>query len=171
MIYKKKFWRSNASSIALLHTRKDQSFEMSDALRQQMQAERVDPQMLQELVRMLFQYDVLTSTDQPVLICWFVGSAALLMESLSTQLIGQLCHEVLCSYLNIDQQKYQPVHVLRCRICGLKNHFVLCLYLGVPGMVINTFEDRIHFIQFVLPDKMENNYEHLMHLMGYDIQS
>lgn len=113
LIYRKKFWRQNASSIALLHTQKQSQFEMSDGLRQQLQAERVDPQAFQSIVQMLFHYDVLPSTDIPVLICWFVGPPAELIEKLSEQLVGQICHEVLCSYMNIAHESHSPVRVLK----------------------------------------------------------
>ena len=113
MIYKKKFWRHKANSIAILHTQKHQNFEMSDVLRQQLYAERVDPEIFQEIADMLFHYDVLPSTNIPVLICWLVGPPAVMIESLSEQLVGQICHEVLCSYLNVAQQNYQPVKILK----------------------------------------------------------
>ncbi|CAF1041616.1 unnamed protein product [Rotaria sordida] len=113
MIYKKKFWSRHINSIVLLHTKKDLSFEISDELRQQLQIERVDSDMFKEIVNMLFHYDVLPSTDIPVLICWFVGPTAIMIENLSEKLIGQVCHEVLCNYLNIVQEKYQPVRILK----------------------------------------------------------
>ncbi|CAF3307332.1 unnamed protein product [Rotaria socialis] len=113
LIYKKKFWHRKASSIVLLHMDKDRSFEISDALRQKLQVERVDSQIVQDIANMLFHYDVLPSTDIPVLICWLVGPTAVAAENLSEQLIGQICHEVLCRYLNIPQEKNQPVQILR----------------------------------------------------------
>ncbi len=78
--------------------------------------ERVNPEILQEIIDMIFHYDVLPSTNVPVLICWFAGSAAVMIETLSTQLVGQICHEVLCNYLNIAHEKHQLVHVLKCDI-------------------------------------------------------
>ncbi|CAF4838273.1 unnamed protein product, partial [Rotaria magnacalcarata] len=48
---------------------KDRPFEISDALRQNLQVERVDSQIVQDIANMLFHYDVLPSTDIPVLIC------------------------------------------------------------------------------------------------------
>ncbi|CAF4537313.1 unnamed protein product [Rotaria sp. Silwood1] len=113
LIYKKKFWNRHISHIALLHTKKDLSFEMSDGLRQQLHAERVDSDMFKEIVNMLFHFDVLPSTDIPVLIGWLVGPAAVMIENLSEQLVGQICHEVLCHCMNIAQETYQPVRVLK----------------------------------------------------------
>jgi hypothetical protein len=86
MICKNKFWPQNANSIALLHMEKCQSFEISDTLKQQLDMERVDPEILQQIADMIFHYDVLPSTDVPVLICWFAGSVAVMIETLSTQL-------------------------------------------------------------------------------------
>lgn len=113
MIYKNKFWHRKTSSIALLHTHKTPQFELSDALKQQLRTEHVDSRALQEIINTLFHYDVLPSTNMPVLICWFVGPAAILIENLSEHLIGQICHEVLCSYLNISPEKYPLVQTLR----------------------------------------------------------
>jgi hypothetical protein len=113
MIYKKKFWHQKAKGIALLHTEKRQAFQISDTLKQQLNVERVNPEIFQEIVDMIFHYDVLPSTDVPVLICWFAGSTAVTIENLSTQLIGQICHEVLCNYLNVPHEKYQLVDVLK----------------------------------------------------------
>jgi len=113
LIYKKKFWQESATSIVLWHTRKQQIFEMSDGLRQQLHAERVDPKIIQEIALGLFEYDVLPSTNIPVLICWFSGSAALLIENFNEQIVGQVCHEVLCSYLNVPQANHQPVRILK----------------------------------------------------------
>ncbi|CAF3995984.1 unnamed protein product, partial [Rotaria sp. Silwood1] len=56
---------------------------MSDGLRQQLHAERVDSDMFKEIVNMLFHFDVLPSTDIPVLIGWLVGPAAVMIENLS----------------------------------------------------------------------------------------
>jgi hypothetical protein len=113
LIYKNRFWSSNASSIVLLHTQASSKIEISDKLQQQLQAEQVDPSMFQEMVRMIYHYDVLPSTNIPVLICWFVGAPAIMIENLSEQLVGQTCHEVLCNHLNIPQEKYPPVRILK----------------------------------------------------------
>ncbi|CAF2812249.1 unnamed protein product [Rotaria sp. Silwood2] len=86
---------------------------MSDGLREQLHAERVDTDIFNAIVSMLFHFDVLPSTDIPVLICWFVGPAAIMIENLSEKLVGQICHEVLCNCLNIAQEKYQPVRTLK----------------------------------------------------------
>jgi hypothetical protein len=113
LIYKKRFWDAKATEITLLHTQRHPSFEMSDGLREQLNAERVDSRILQEIVQMLFHFDVLLSTDTPVLICWFVGQAGIMMERLNPQLVGQICHEVLCHSLKIPHQKYPLANVLR----------------------------------------------------------
>lgn len=120
LVYKKKFWRKRGSSIALLHTNRQCQFEMSDQLREQLQNERVDPAVFDEIVRMLFHYDALPSTDVPVLICWFVGPAAIMMEKLSEQLVGQICHEVVCGFLRISWQKYPLERVIRF----FRTHFI-----------------------------------------------
>ena len=156
------------TEIVLLHTRKNPSFEMSDGLRQQLNAERVNPQMLEEMVQMLFHYDVLPSTDTPVLISWFVGPVAMMMERLDTKLVGQICHEVLCNYLKISPQKYPLVNVFRSDIymefvCLIS----VCACVEVHGIAIHTFEDRIHFIPFVRRITMQNNCEHRIHLTEY----
>jgi hypothetical protein len=46
---------------------------------------------------------------------------------------------------------------------------LMIFYLGVVGIVTNTFKDLIHFIQFVPTNTMEKNCELLMHPMGYDL--
>lgn len=113
LIYKKRFWGKKASSIVLLHTDRQSKFDMSDQLREQLAHEHVDPAIFDEIVRMLFHYDVLPSTSIPVLISWFVGPAAIMMEGLSEQLVGQICHEVVCSFLQVPWQKFPLERVLR----------------------------------------------------------
>ncbi|UJR16788.1 hypothetical protein I4U23_003687 [Adineta vaga] len=124
LIYKTKFWKQHSTSIVMLHTQKNQSFQMSTLLRQQLDAEQVTSEIVHEIVQMLFHYDILLSTNIPVLICWFVGPAAINMERISSSTLGQICHEVLCNYLNIDHIEHQPIHILKSAwhsnpyICG-----------------------------------------------------
>ena len=61
----------------------------------------------------LFHYDVLPSTNVPLLICWFVGSTAIMIEKLSDQFAGQICHEVLCSGLNISSENFEPQCIIK----------------------------------------------------------
>ncbi|CAF1377521.1 unnamed protein product [Adineta steineri] len=113
LIYTNKFWRENADSIKLLHTRKHQIFEMSDMLRQQLHDERIDPNVVQEIAHELSYCGVLPSTNIPVLICWFAGPIALIIENLNEQIVGQICHETICSYLKVDQNSYPLVRTLK----------------------------------------------------------
>lgn len=165
LVYKKKFWSKKASSIVLLHTNRQFQFEMSDQLREQLQNERVDPVVFDEIVRMLFHYDVLPSTDIPVLICWFVGPAAIMMEKLSEQLVGQICHEVVCSFLRISWQKYPLDQVVRFfeHISSKESIAKDIFVVEVHGIVIHTSEDPTHIIQFIRIKMMENNYVQLLH--------
>lgn len=162
MIYKKKFWQRKASSIALLHTNKHQPLEISDFLQQQLHAEQVDPNVLQEIVQTIFHFDVLPSTDIPVLICWFVGQAAIMIEKLSERLVGQICHEVLCQFLNIPQDKNQLVRTLRfdfrsiCRLSFTVNLFFY-EFIEVHGIRINTSVDRIRILQMQQRNMIVNN--------------
>ncbi|UJR19656.1 hypothetical protein I4U23_022791 [Adineta vaga] len=113
LVYKKKFWRQSANSIILLHTRKNQLFEMSDKLGQLLSGIQVDPNIAQEIAHGLSYCDVLPSTNIPVLVCWFGGPAAIMIENINEQAIGQICHEIICSYLKIDQERYQPIRTLK----------------------------------------------------------
>ncbi|CAF1140308.1 unnamed protein product [Adineta ricciae] len=113
LIYKKKFWRQSANSIILLHTQENHLFEMSDTLRQLLSNGSIDPSVVQEVAHGLSYCDVLPCTDIPVLVCWFGGPAAITIENFTEQFIGQICHETICSYLKIDQDRYPPVRVLK----------------------------------------------------------
>ena len=113
MIYKENFWGKKFSSIVLLHTQKPEAFEMSAWLRERLLAERVDPQIFDEIVHTVFHFDVLPSTKEPILICWFAGPAAVMIEALSDPLAGQICHEVLCSYLGESYKKSPPLQILK----------------------------------------------------------
>lgn len=100
---------------------------MSDTLKQLLTAERVPQGTFQEIVRMLFHYDVLPSTRKPVLVCWLAGPAAVMAETLSSHAIGLICHEVLCNYMNVDQKKYRPVQTLRYRPMPIRlNYWSFC---------------------------------------------
>lgn len=114
LIYKEKFWSDNASSFSLLKTNDGRSrFEMSQILKEKLQNERIDSKTYEEIVRMIFRYDVLPSTTLPVLTCWFAGQPAILTEKLSEDLLGQICHEILCSYLQIPWQNGRLTRVVR----------------------------------------------------------
>lgn len=68
---------------------------------------------LRKIIESIFQYDVPPSTQQPVLLCWFGGEAAVLIEDFDENLIGDICHEVLCFYLNISPKLNLPIRVLK----------------------------------------------------------
>lgn len=112
MIYSERFWPENAGEFNLLNNR-PQDFKPSDRLRSLMKNGNVDSNTFNDIVKNIFHYDVLPSTDLPVLICWFVGSAAVLTEKLSKELAGQICHEVLCSALKISQDQHRPTSVVK----------------------------------------------------------
>lgn len=134
MVYKKKFWRPDATGIVVLHTEKRPLLEISDRLRQYLTAERVDLNMVQEIAQSLYHYDVLPSTDIPVLVCWFSGPAALMIENLSTELVGQICHEVLCRYLDVAHTNYQPVQLLKCDTDVLTRRLLIIIVFVLSRM-------------------------------------
>ena len=113
LIYKKRFWRSKTSSIVLLHTQKRNNIRFSESLRTKFNEENVQSELVDAIIEMLFHYDVLPSSSIPVLICWFVGPSAIEMERLSDGLVGQLCHEVLCNYLNISPESHPLDQVVK----------------------------------------------------------
>ncbi len=109
MIYEKAIWPKDVYEIIVLHTHKEQRIELSESLN----TEKADVQTVNTIIKAIHRYDVLPSTDVPVLICWFGGLAAVLSENLSEQVIGQICHEVLCNYLDLSPQLNQPNRVLK----------------------------------------------------------
>jgi hypothetical protein len=113
LIYEKRFWSPESHEIALIHTQKPLRMDFSESLKALLDVEKVDGETLDEIVQAIHQYDVLTSTDVPVLITWFGGPAAVLIENFSPKLIGQLCHEVLCGYLNISADSHPLVNALK----------------------------------------------------------
>ena len=104
LVYEKQFWPKNVQEIILLHT-SDEFISSLD--------EEIDPHVLKTIIQSIHRYDVLPSTETPVLICWFGGSAALLLEDLSESLIGRICHQVLCQSLNLSPDLHQPRRVLK----------------------------------------------------------
>ncbi|CAF1405759.1 unnamed protein product [Adineta steineri] len=119
MIYEKSFWPEENHLIILLHTQKQKLLTLSESLKALLNTKESDIQTIIEAIHM---YEVLSSAEVPVLICWFGGPAALLLENLSEKVIGQICHEVLCNYLNISSELNQPKHVLKSE--WHKNKFV-----------------------------------------------
>jgi hypothetical protein len=113
MIYEKRFWPEKVKGISLLHTGKQLSFELSESLKELLNVEKIDADVVNTIIEAIYTYDVLPSTDIPVLICWFGGPAAVLLEDLSEKAIGQICHEVLCNCLNISWQSNEPNRILK----------------------------------------------------------
>ena len=113
MVYEKRFWPEDICEMILLHTEKQRSIEFSELLKEMFKNENVDNQVIETILQTIHRYDVLPSTDIPVLITWFGGPAALLLEDLSGNLIGQLCHEILCYYLNISPEFNQPIRIIK----------------------------------------------------------
>ena len=110
---KNRFWPEKIREIILLHTEKQLSFELSESLKELLNVENIDSQVVSTIIQSIHRYDVLPSTDTPVLICWFGGPAAVLLEDLSEKLLGQICHEVLGNYLNRSTELNEPIHVLK----------------------------------------------------------
>jgi hypothetical protein len=113
MIYEKSFWPENVQKIILLHTDKQLCLELSESLKELLDAEKIDAQIVKIIIETIHRYDVFSSTDIPVLICWFGGPGAVLLENLSDKLIGQICHEVLCNYLSLSPKLNEPIRVLK----------------------------------------------------------
>jgi hypothetical protein len=113
MIYEKAIWPKDVYEIIVLQTHKEQRIELSESLKELLNTEKTDVQTVNTIIKSIHRYDVLPSTDVPVLICWFGGLAAVLSENLSEKVIGRICHEVLCNYLDISPQLNQPNHVLK----------------------------------------------------------
>lgn len=113
MVYDKNFWPEDIYDIILLHTEKEQSIELSESLKEILNNEKIDLQIIKTIIEAIHRYDVLPSTDIPVLISWFGGPAALLIEDLSEMIIGQICHEVLCHYLDISSELNQPIRIIK----------------------------------------------------------
>jgi hypothetical protein len=113
MVYEKRFWSEDTDVMILLHIEKKQSIQFSESLNEMFKNENVNTQIIETILQAIHQYDVLPSTDIPVLITWFGGPAALLLEDLSENLIGQICHEVLCYYSNIPSELNQPIRIIK----------------------------------------------------------
>ena len=113
MIYEKSFWPANVDEILLLHTQKPSRIEFSQSLKTLLDSEKIDVQTVQTIAQAIHRYDVLTSTDVPVLVSWFGGPAAVLIEDFSERFIAQICHEVLCAYLNLPADLHPPVKALK----------------------------------------------------------
>jgi len=113
MVYETMFWPEDICDIILLHTDKQQAIELSESLKELLNNEKVNIQIVKTIIEAIHRYDVLPSTDIPVLITWFGGQAALLIEDLSEIIVGQICHEVLCHYLNISSELNKPIRILK----------------------------------------------------------
>lgn len=105
LVYEKAFWPKDILEIIVLNTMKDHLSDSFDKYKQ-------NPR-LRKIIESIFQYDVPPSTQQPVLLCWFGGEAAVLIEDFDENLIGDICHEVLCFYLNISPKLNLPIRVLK----------------------------------------------------------
>lgn len=105
LVYKKAFWSSDISEILVLNTIKER---LSDAFEKYKQ----NPD-IRKIIESIFQFDVIPSTKVPVLLCWFGGEAALLIEDFDENLVGAICHEVLCFYLNVSPEHNRPIRVLK----------------------------------------------------------
>ncbi len=113
MVYEKRFWPEDINVIILLQTKNNQSIEFSETLKEMLKNENMDTEVMKTILQTIHQYDILPSTDVPVLITWFGGPAAILLEDLSEKLIGQICHEVLCYYLNLAPELNQPIRIIK----------------------------------------------------------
>jgi hypothetical protein len=113
LVYDKSFWPEDINDIILLNTEKEQSIELSESLKNILNNEKIDAQIIKTIIEAIHRYDVLPSTDVPVLISWFGGPAALLIEDLSEIIIGQICHEILCHYLDIPLELNQPIRIIK----------------------------------------------------------
>lgn len=75
--------------------------------------ENIDDRIVNTIVEAIYRYDELPSTNVPILICWFGGPAAVLLEDLNDSIIGSICHEVLSYYLNLSPDLNQFTRVLK----------------------------------------------------------
>ena len=108
-MYEQRFWSPETKHIVVLHTREISAIPWSDRLK----AAQVNEETLKTLVRAIHRYDVLPSSDVPVLICWFGGAAAVLLEDLAEDIMGGICHEVLCYYLQASADAHRPKRILK----------------------------------------------------------
>lgn len=97
----------------LLHTEKEKLIELSQTIKQILNDDKIDVKIIEDIIESIHRYDVLPSIDTPVLICWFGGPGALLIEDLNESIVGQICHEVLSYYLNISSKLNQPNRILK----------------------------------------------------------
>ncbi|CAF5220704.1 unnamed protein product, partial [Rotaria magnacalcarata] len=104
LIYEKRFWPDAVGKIMLLDRQKQKSIEFSDSLKTLIKIEQIDERVVNTIIEAVHRYDELRSTNVPILICWFGGSAAVLIEDINENIIGQICHEVLCYYLNLSSK-------------------------------------------------------------------
>ena len=113
LVYEKQFWPKDISEIFLLHIEKQSVEDFAKSLKEIFQNETIDIEMIRIIIEAIHRYDVLPSTDTPVLITWFGGPAAVLIEDFHSDLIGQICHRVLCHSLNISPGLNQPIRTLK----------------------------------------------------------
>ena len=111
--YEKRFWAEDIGQMILLHTEKHKPIELSTSLKELFNKEKIDSATVNTIIEAIHRYDVLPSTNVPTLICWLTGSAALLTEDLGEQVVGQLCHEVLCDYMNVSSKLSPIIQVLK----------------------------------------------------------
>lgn len=113
MVYEKRLWPKDIWEIILLHTKHEQLIELSRSIKDILNDEKIDLEVIKTIVEGIHKYSILPSTDIPVLICWFGGSGALLIEDLNENILGQICHGVLCHYLNISSKLNQPIRIIK----------------------------------------------------------
>ena len=113
MVYEKPLWPKSVSEIFLVHPDKESIIDLASSLKKIFVDEKIDMEIIRQIVAAIHRYDVLPSTETPVLITWFGGPAAMLIEDFPVQIIGQICHRVLCHSLNISAESNQPIRTLK----------------------------------------------------------
>ncbi|CAF1341824.1 unnamed protein product [Rotaria magnacalcarata] len=165
LIYEKRFWPDAVGKIMLLDRQKQKSIEFSDSLKTLIKIEQIDERVVNTIIEAVHRYDELRSTNVPILICWFGGSAAVLIEDINENIIGQICHEVLCYYLNLSSKLNKLNRVLKSE--WHKNRFIRGSYSyysikssGKAGQQLRTaYEpDGIPRILFAGEATHENGY-------------
>lgn len=94
--------------------------------------QQINPKLCQQIIEGIFHYDVLSSSNIPVLICWFTDSAA--------EITGQICHEFVKHCLNLPPDEHQLVNVFKYDSTN-DQLFLLIPCLGVIGIAIDSSKD------------------------------
>ncbi|UJR27003.1 hypothetical protein I4U23_008308 [Adineta vaga] len=113
LIYEKRFWPENVKEIIVLHTEKQPIIDLSNLLKELLDSTNIDVQTIRIIIEGIHRYDILPSTDTPILLCWFGGQSAVLVENFSEKVIGQICHEVLCYHLTISSKLNPIINILK----------------------------------------------------------